>query len=227
MAWAREHMHDAPHGSVFLADTFLHAHGRQGRAWHVLPGQILITLLLKPKKLLLEQLPALNMAISLGILEPFLAHKASLKWPNDFVLQGKKLGGMIMEVIWNDQNPYGVIVGFALNINTLFEQSHELFSTATSVLMVTGQQFDLEIVQRSLFSSLNRWYLRWDSGAYDQIFQFWRQQQLLVGTVIITHHKNGDVITGVVCDVLPDGALVLEVNDEKQVIQHYMVEAIR
>lgn len=226
MAWAREHLHDAPHGSVFLVDKFLQAHGRQGRLWQILPGQLLITILLKPSILPLDKLVYLNMALSLGILEPFKAYGAQLKWPNDIVLQGKKLGGMIVEVVWHEQQPRGVILGFALNINTYFTPSHELFDKAISLSMLTSNVHDEEGIQNVLFSSINRWYATWESALYDKIFNAWKQEQMLVNTYITTHYKNGDVAQGIVRDFLPDGSLVLEIQGEEHSIQHYLVDSL-
>ncbi len=226
MAWAREHLHDAPHGSVFLVDQFLHVHGRQNRVWQISSGQLIITLILKPEKLLLETLPTLNMALSLGILEPFLAHGSRLKWPNDFVIQGKKIGGMLIEVAWHEQQPMGIILGFALNINNIFTPDNALFSQATSLSMITGQSHDLSALQETLFKTLNHWYSRWTTGSYQEIFQFWRHQQSLIGTMITTHQKNSAIISGLVKDVLPDGSLVLDVNGEQRAIQHYTIDQI-
>src|SRR5580700_4599408 len=93
MTWAKNNIASAPDGSVFLADQLEVAQGRQGRTWGIRPGQLLITIVLKPEILALlspEDLPIrlnqLNMALALGILDPIKEYGTKLKWPNDFVI---------------------------------------------------------------------------------------------------------------------------------------------
>lgn len=227
MVWAREQLPYVPDGSVFLVDQFLQAHGRQSRTWDVQPGQLLITFVLKPNINITQNLlPSLNMAISLGILDPLRHAGVSLKWPNDFVLNQKKLGGMILELVWQHQQLQGVIIGFALNINNIFDSTHHLFSQALSLRMATDNMYDLTTLQEELFTSLDHWYHRWLAGNHDAIFSTWRQHQSYKGQIIKTHLKTGEIITGLVQDVLQDGSLILEINGQKQVLHHYLVDQI-
>ena len=109
MLWAKEHLADAPDGAVFLADELSKARGRSGRIWVCAPGQLAVTILLKPANFktishdnLGVRLNQLNMALSLGILAPLKEYGLGLKWPNDFISEAnnKKVGGMLMSVIW-------------------------------------------------------------------------------------------------------------------------------
>ena len=103
MLWAKQHLDTAPDGAVFIADILGHARGRQGRTWQFVPGQLPITILLKPNfknlcKADLEfRLNQLTMALALGILDPLKFYGVALKWPNDFVLNHKKVGTQKIE----------------------------------------------------------------------------------------------------------------------------------
>lgn len=224
MAWAREYIAIAPHGSVFLADTFLAARGRQERTWQVMDGQVMITLLLKPTMLTEVTMPTLSMALSLGVLEPLESHGVCLKWPNDFLLNGKKLGGMLVEVVWDGIQPTAVIVGIGLNINTLFNAEHILFDRATSIAMNVGHSVDITSMQQDIFAGLNSWYDRWVNGNHERIIENWKIAQGLYGQTIKTHTKSGQIIIGIVHAFNADGSLSLDVQGVRTVVHHYAVE---
>lgn len=235
MAWAQEHMFDAPDGAVFLADVFTHAQGRQGRTWELQPGQLLVTFILKPKQLheLAEddvsiRLNQLNMAISLGILDPLKNCGVQLKWPNDFIIQDKKMGGMLIHVAWYNQKPFGLIVGFALNINNQFLPEHPLFDRAISLKTATGSSFELRPLYKEILGSLNHWYNMWQQGEFIKIYKAWREHQSYLGKLISVHQQNGKLIEGIIQQVLPNGDLwIIDDQKKKQTISFYQVEEIK
>ena len=235
MAWARSLIHEAPDGALFLADTYTHARGRQGREWHIMPGQLMVTLVLKPPLLkvmhaddIAVRLSQLNMAIALGIVSPLKAHGASLKWPNDFVVDQKKLGGVLMQVVWEHNTPHGLIVGFALNVNNVFPPEHELHATATSICTLTGSTVDMRVLFKEIIANLDAWYAAWQQLAFGSIYKAWRQEQSYLGKNITVHQKDGAVCTGVAQQVMPNGDLVLTIDGQKkqQTIAFYQVEDV-
>jgi len=216
MEWAREHVSEAPDGSLFLSDKLVSARGRQGRVWHISDGQLLITMILKPDNLstiALDDLPLrlnqLNMAINCGILAPLKHYGTVLKWPNDFYARNKKLGGMIMQLIWDNDRPQGIIIGFALNVNNTFELGHELFSKAISLTMITSSRVDKELLQQEVLASCDRWYKQWQQGNAKKIVSSWKHEQYYLGKNITAHLKNGGSIAGLAHDILPNGDLIL------------------
>lgn len=235
MAWAKEHINDAPDGSIFLADTLTHARGRQGRTWQVSAGQLLVTMLLKPAQLALFsaddfaiRLNQLTMAISLGILEPLKQYGVQLKWPNDFVALHKKVGGILVHVIWSGSKPLGVIVGFAINVNNEFSEDNELFPIATSLKMVTRSDQELRPLYKNIVVSLNAWYTSWQAGQFMEIYKSWKEHQAYLGATLEIHQKDGSLIKGTAQQVMPNGDLLLiDQNKKQQVISFYQVDEIK
>ena len=235
MAWAKEHIYDAPDGAIFLADTFTHARGRQGRTWQISPGQLMVTILLKPAQLasfsaddFAIRLNQLNMAISLGILEPLKQYGVQLKWPNDFVAQHKKIGGMLVHVIWSGQEPLGAIVGFALNVNNEFTPDNELFPIAISLKTVTGTAQEMRPLYKNIVLSLNTWYTEWKEGHFLNIYKSWKEYQAYLGTQLEIHQKDGSLIKGTAQQVMPNGDLLLVDHNKKQrIISFYQVDEIK
>lgn len=235
MLWARQNLDTAPDGSVFLADVLTHANGRQGRTWSVQQGQLLVTLLLKPPMLgaiQIEDLPIrlnqLTMAVGLGVLEPLKQFDATLKWPNDIVIKGKKLGGILISVVWEGAIPKGVIVGFALNVNNMFDPNDPLAQIAISLKEATGIEQSLRSVYTAILSSLNIWYAQWKSEQFMVIYKTWKEMQSVLGTTITVHQKDGTLVSGAAQQVLPNGDLMLTTDDGKQkIISFYQVEELR
>ncbi len=236
MAWARSLMHEAPDGALFLADTYTHARGRQGRTWHVMPGQLMVTMVLKPPLLkvihtddLDVRLSQLNMAIALGIVSPLKTYGASLKWPNDVVVDQKKLGGVLMQVVWEHNAPSGLIVGFAINVNNTFPPEHELYETATSVCTLANAPADMRALYKEIITNIDAWYAAWQQLAFGSIYKAWRQEQLYLGKQITVHQKDGSICSGIAQQVMPNGDLMLTIDGQKKplTISFYQVEEVR
>lgn len=221
LAWAREHIQDAPDGSVFLADTLTFAHGRQGREWIVCDGQLLVTILLKPVFFstcnsddLPVRLNQLNMAISVGIARSLEPYGVGIKWPNDFVVHDKKVGGVISLVVWRNNRPTAIIVGFGINVNTQFNTNDSLYAIATSLAMVVGHDVDRRSLYQDLLKNIDHEYTQWNNGQFELLYRAWRSRQVYLGRLLHIHKKDGASITGIAKQVLPNGDLMLHVEGD-------------
>ena len=217
MEWAKNEIDKAPDGAIFIADEHEYTRGRQGRTWKIYPGQLLITLLLKPENLkdieqkdLSMRLNQLSMALCLGILEPLKAYGVTLKWPNDFIFKEKKLGGVLAELVWNGSDPQGIIVGFAINVNSVIPKNDELFKIATSLRVIFKDEIDENLLLENLIESIDLFYEKWIDGGYNYIYKLWKKNQFYMNKNVTVHHKDGSLVEGLFSDVLPNGDLVLK-----------------
>lgn len=222
--WARQHLSQAPDGAVFLADQLTQARGRQGRVWANYPGQLSVTLILKPKDIsgipkeeLQIRLSQLSMAISLGICNPLAVYGVKLKWPNDFFLNGKKLGGMLMQGVWTEGILEGIIVGFSLNINNIFSPEDDLFAIATSIAQEHGQ-ISLRDLYKAILASLDEYYVLWSQGQWAALYQQWRGLQIFIGKKVVVHHHDGRVLEGTMQQVLPNGDMLMLSGGKLEVV---------
>jgi len=130
-----------PEGAVVLAEEQTAGRGRAGRSWHSERGAgLYVTLLLRPK-LAPAQAPLLTMLAGLSAHTAVLAEtglSAELKWPNDLLLNGKKLGGILTEMHAEPSAVRFVIVGIGINVNQE-KFPAELSGTATSLRKETGR----------------------------------------------------------------------------------------
>ena len=138
-----------PHGTVVVADIQNAGKGRRGRNWQTLPGTALsFTLLLRPefspdKASMLTLVMALSVAEAV---EDVTGAGAAIKWPNDIVMNKKKICGMLTEMTMTpemDEIQY-IVVGAGINVNNggPEEFEEEIRASATSLRIETGRQID-------------------------------------------------------------------------------------
>ncbi len=130
-----------PEGAVILAEEQTAGRGRAGRSWHSeRAAGIYVTLLLRPK-ISPVQAPLLTMMAGLSAHAAILAQtglRPDVKWPNDLMLSGKKLGGVLTEMHAETNLVRFVIVGIGINVNQEKFPS-ELSGLATSLHVQTGK----------------------------------------------------------------------------------------
>ena len=138
-----------PHGTVVVADIQNAGKGRRGRKWQTLPGTALsFTLLLRPE-FSPDKASMLTLVMALSVAEAVkdvTGAEAAIKWPNDIVMNKKKICGMLTEMTMTtemDEIQY-IVVGAGINVNnsTIEEFEEEIRTSATSLKMETGRQID-------------------------------------------------------------------------------------
>jgi BirA family biotin operon repressor/biotin-[acetyl-CoA-carboxylase] ligase len=142
-----------PEGAVVLAEEQTAGRGRAGRKWHSDRATgIYVTLLLRPK-LAPVQAPLLTMMAGLSAhsaVQAVTGLTVDLKWPNDLLIRGKKVGGILTEMHAEPNQVRFVIVGIGLNINQE-KFPGELANLATSLRAETGKlQSRMELLVRLL-----------------------------------------------------------------------------
>jgi len=206
-------------GAVILAEEQSAGRGRAGRSWHSERGTgIYVTLLLRPK-ISPVQAPLLTMLAGLSAQAAIQARTGlaiDLKWPNDLMLNGKKLGGILTEMYADTTLVRFVIVGIGINVNQE-KFPGELRSLATSLRTETAaNQSRLELLARLLreFESDYNRFLR--EGALSVTTRFSQASSYAVGRKVRV--ANGaDSFTGVTAGLAPEGLLQVEREDGRVV----------
>ena len=201
-----------PEGTVVLAEAQSAGRGRSGRIWHSEKGTgLYFTILLRPR-LSPAQAPLLTMLAGLSAQTAIAAQTglvAELKWPNDLLLGGKKLGGILTEMHAEPSAVRFVIVGIGLNVNQEKFPS-ELSSTATSIRKESGKlSYRLELLARLLtqFESDYNRFLR-DGPAFvverfESVSSFAKGRRVRVDT-------GTESYAGVTAGLSPDGLLLVQ-----------------
>src|SRR6266403_1345399 len=142
-----------PEGAIILAEEQTAGRGRAGRSWHSeRAAGIYVTLLLRPK-IAPVQAPLLTMMAGLSAhtaVQAVTGLAVDLKWPNDLLVRGKKMGGILTEMHAEPNQVRFVIVGIGINVNQE-KFPGELASVATSLRAETGKPHSrMELLVRLL-----------------------------------------------------------------------------
>jgi BirA family transcriptional regulator, biotin operon repressor / biotin---[acetyl-CoA-carboxylase] ligase len=200
-----------PEGTVVMAEAQTAGRGRSGRTWHSERGTgLYFTVLLRPR-LSPAQAPLLTMLAGVSAHAAVAAQTGlipELKWPNDLLLNGKKLGGILTEMHAEPNQVRFVIVGIGINVNQE-KFPAELSSIATSIRKESGRSsFRLELLVRLLTqfeSDYNRFLREGPSFVIDRfesVSSFARGRRVRVNTGVETY-------LGTTSGLSPEGLLLV------------------
>lgn len=134
----------APHGTVVVAEMQTAGKGRRGRSWESPAGtNIYMSVLLYPK-MNPSKAPMLTLVMAYSVAKVLRRQgftETGIKWPNDLVISGKKLCGILTEMELSGREIGHVVIGVGINAN-IVEFPEELQKTATSLRMESGQEVD-------------------------------------------------------------------------------------
>jgi BirA family biotin operon repressor/biotin-[acetyl-CoA-carboxylase] ligase len=181
-----------------------------GRTWESPPGTgIYLSLILRPP-LPPTELPKITLTAAVAVVEAIKTAtglEMGIKWPNDILFQGKKLGGILTEMETESDQMSHVILGVGLNISTPVFPDY-LDTVATS-LHSTGQGYSRLAIVRAFLRSLDGLYGRFLNREFPAILEEWRRAAVTLGKPV-TVNLGAGAISGLALDVAPDGALLVQ-----------------
>jgi BirA family transcriptional regulator, biotin operon repressor / biotin---[acetyl-CoA-carboxylase] ligase len=206
-----------PEGAVVISDQQFDGRGQRGNSWESETGKNLtFSLLLKPVFLPISHQFDLNRITALAIAETlrfFLPDEnIRIKWPNDMLVNEKKIGGVLIENSLRDNQIQNSIVGIGLNIN---QDEFRLSSRAISFVAITGEETEREPVMEKLFEQIEAKYLFARSGHLDEIRKQF-DEELFGLNQQLRFNIGGREQEALMCGTTPEGRLKLEVNGKKQ-----------
>lgn len=158
--WAKEEgQRDALHGSVYVADCQTAGRGRRGRAWESPAGENLyFSLLLRPT-FMPDKASMLTLVMAMAVAEAVRSYgaEAYIKWPNDIVLHGKKLCGILTEMHLQPRGSYFVVVGVGVNVGKK-EFPPEIAHIATSLWAEKNIRINREELLEKILQSFEKFY---------------------------------------------------------------------
>lgn len=192
-------------GSAVVADSQRAGRGRRGRSWRDEPGASLLCSILIRPRLAPAQWPLLSLAAGVAVahaLERTAGVVARLKWPNDVVLGGRKLAGILLESRLTA--PGTVVVGIGINVGQ-GQFPAELEATATSVRLVTGRDVDREVLLQAVLEEFSAWRRRLEQRGLEPIREAWKARSATLGALVRVAGVRGRAV-----DLDAEGALVID-----------------
>lgn len=177
----------AVEGTVVLAEEQVRGRGRHGRSWFSPPGlNLYVSVLFRPG-IDLREVPRFSFISSLALTETIWAEglPATIKWPNDVLVDGRKVAGTLVETVDLAGTPPHVILGVGVNMNVddealrvaLCDEARE----ATSLREAAGRDIDRNLFAASFLNHLEKWFAVAREQAWDRLLAAWRERDGLRG----------------------------------------------
>jgi len=200
----------AVEGTVIIADEQTAGRGRIKRVWLSPKGSIALSIILYPS---VVNLPSLIMLASLAVvhsIEAVTGLKSQIKWPNDVLVNDKKVCGILIESSVRGNIVDYAIMGIGVNVNLRLSDFPEIPSTATSLSAELGRDVPRLRIIRRLLVEVEGLYLALQAG--EAIYEEWRDSLVTLGRRVRV--KSGkSVYEGVAESVARDGSLLLRHSD--------------
>jgi BirA family biotin operon repressor/biotin-[acetyl-CoA-carboxylase] ligase len=213
---ARERAREgAAEGLLVLAEEQTAGRGRRGRQWEAPYGSsLLASLLLRPGFLAAGQTFALTAMAGLAIGEVITQEtglEPALKWPNDLLMGGRKVCGILVELEGSADGLEWAVVGWGLNVNADFAGT-QLAGLATSLAQELGRPLSRAPLLRACLERMEVHYEALRAGRVEQVWAAWRARLSTLGRPVHVAAPEG-AFSGHALDVAPDGALLVRRDD--------------
>jgi BirA family transcriptional regulator, biotin operon repressor / biotin---[acetyl-CoA-carboxylase] ligase len=180
--------------------------GRRGNRWISQSGNLFATLLLQVPHAQAAQLGfASSLAAADAVSQYAGPHRVNLKWPNDVLLDGRKVAGILLETI----APDALAIGIGIN---LFHHPDHTETPAISLHSATGATIDPDEALAQLAARFAAWYAAWQSDGFAGLKPHWLKRAANHSAMIRARLADGE-IKGVFEDLDDDGALLLRKAD--------------
>jgi BirA family transcriptional regulator, biotin operon repressor / biotin---[acetyl-CoA-carboxylase] ligase len=203
----------APEGTIVVAEKQTGGRGRKGRRWFSpAGGGIYISLILRPT-MTLREAPGITLLTGVAATEALLSMTrldARIKWPNDILVNGRKIAGILTEISTEMDRIDYVVVGLGINVNIPFGSlSEEIRHTATSILIESGEPCSRAGLIRAFLKNFETYYRIIQETGFEPIRKRWKELTDIIGRRI---HVGmiGKSRTGEAVDIDTDGVLILK-----------------
>jgi len=205
---------DAAEGTVVVSDIQTHGRGRKNRTWISKEGGLWFSIVLYPD-IQPEFGMVLTMASSVAVvesLETVAGIDTVIKWPNDVLINKKKVCGILTEFDAEIDKINYAIIGIGINVNNDIDDS--LKNSATSIKKEIGRGVSKINLLRSIINNFDKYYLYIKDGKYDKIQSEWLPHSNIIGKKIIVK-QNTKTTKGIVKNIDKNGSLILNTDRGK------------
>lgn len=208
---------DLPEGPVVQALTQTGGRGRHGNHWESPIGNIYMSLLLRPT-CGLERAGELAFVVAVALsaaLDEYIdtkKHQKKLKWPNDILIDGLKISGILLESDIKDNQLNGIVVGMGVNV-------FHAPDLAINLEQVSSKPVYVNVVRDVILEKLSYYYSLWQEKGFEPIREKWLDQAYGIGDAM-TARLPTESHKGIFKGLTPEGSLILENEAGEEQIIH-------
>lgn len=206
----------ATEGTVVVAEEQTIGRGRLDRKWYSPKySGIWMSIILKPN-LPMHQAPQLTLVTAVAVVQAIqevTGLQPQIKWPNDILIEGKKVTGILTELQADADRINAIIIGIGINVNQKQEDfTEDILQIATSLAIESGQHVSRAKVMQAVFGQLEKLYLIYQQNGFAPIKLLWESYAISIGKQIIARTITGDIV-GKAIGITDEGVLRIEQND--------------
>lgn len=196
------------HGTVVIAQTQRAGRGREGRVWQSPEGLGLYLSAIVRPPLPLAMVPAMTLAIGVAVCDAARAcgAAATLKWPNDVLVRGKKLAGVLVEAQSQGTRLEAVIVGIGVNLAGALPA--EVAGTAITLEEAAGTAIEKKQFEQRLLENVEHWIDRYAATGLESVSAAW-QERMAKSLIARACTADSTIVEGEMAGLDGDGALLL------------------
>jgi BirA family biotin operon repressor/biotin-[acetyl-CoA-carboxylase] ligase len=209
----------AEEGEVVIAESQGKGRGRLGRDWFSPPFvNLYLSVILRPKSPphQISLITLMAAVAAADAIQKYTGLDPRIKWPNDLLLRGRKVAGLLNEIHSEIDRVHFVILGIGINLNADEKTfPKEIRARATSLKTEMGRIVSRKDFLRGLLQELERWYEILEEHGGVPVLRAWRERARIKGKrVKVT--SFGQTLTGLAMDIDSDGALILKLKNGEQ-----------
>lgn len=200
----------APEGTLVVAESQTKGRGRLGREWESPPGRGLYASLVLRPPLPPTEMPQITLTAAVAVVRALRRATGvvpGIKWPNDLLVNGKKVGGILTEMETEADQIRHLVVGLGLNVNNPgFQPPLDLI--ATSLAQAAGKIFCRRRILQAWLEEFEELYDLFLNREFRVILEEWREYNVTLGGMV-TVRQGPREVSGLALEVAEDGALLL------------------
>ncbi|MDK6029414.1 biotin--[acetyl-CoA-carboxylase] ligase [Ignisphaera sp. 4213-co] len=200
----------ASEGVVVVAEELRLGRGRMGRRWVASRGGLWMSIVLRPESFRNMQLLSLASAVAVAkAIRNLLSVDARVKWPNDVLVNDKKVAGILVEGYAKTSYNF-VVLGIGVNVNN--DLPPDLQNTATTLKSVVGAEVSRKSLLLKILENIDEVYAKLKQGMASDILNEWRKYSSTLGRMVRVVTRDG-VLEGFAEDIEDDGALRIRTRE--------------
>jgi BirA family biotin operon repressor/biotin-[acetyl-CoA-carboxylase] ligase len=207
----------APEGTVVVALEQRAGKGRMSRLWSSPKGGLWFTLLLRPL-IPMREMYKLTLLFGVSVARALESYglRPRLKWPNDLLVNGKKICGVLIETSGEPDRVDYVLVGIGLNVNfSPRDLPDEIRSSSTSMYDVLNRRVDRAELLGRILEGSERLYLSATREGFQRVLNAWKPLSCTIGRTV-TIQSFGSSISGRAVDIDDDASLIVETKEGRK-----------
>lgn len=211
----------APEGTVVIAEEQTSGRGRMARHWYSPKySGIWMSIILRPN-LPPQKAPQLTLIVAVAAvqaIQELTSVQPEIKWPNDILINGKKITGILTELQAESDRINSVIIGIGMNVNQAIDDyPEEIRDIATSLFIESGEKVNRASMIKVLLEKLEYLYDLYIKEGFYPIKLLWESYAISIGKMITARMLQGNLY-GKAIGITDDGVLMVE--DKKGEIHH-------